>query len=502
MTQTTSLTLDGLSVVIHSDVTIGQIDGGYIVTGDAIRIDHSIEATLFYRNGWNSWSPTGWHSLSAEPLRIYDNPERLLTADDAATDDPSRHMGSTVGALDVGEGRVLLLGALSLGAPRVAAEKDALVGEADDPGVQWFVAVGTEQQVFARYAELVAERFGRASGTAGTVWSSWYSYFEDIDEAKIGTAIEDLEGYPFDVVQIDDGWERIVGDWVVGNGFPSGLTALASRITRAGFRAALWVAPMICLPQSEIARTHPDWLVTDAAGEAMVAGYNWGSHYYALDTTRADVQQYLTELFEGLVEKGFTYFKLDFMYAGALEGRRSTNAHRDTVYREAIELIRRAVGPDTYLLGSGVPMLASVGVFDGARVGPDVAPYWDNTERKRDRSGPGAYNSLANSVSRVWMKRWYDVDPDVVFFRARRSLLDERGRGLLVDLAQIAGFKSTSDPVSWLDEAEQGRLRAFLADAPMVRQLGRYRFQLDERVVDFTDYVENTRDDLESMLVK
>ena len=234
--------------------------------------------TSFFRNGWNSWSPTGWRSLSDEPLRIYDNPERLLTADDAATDDPSRHLGSVVGALTAGDGQVLLLGALSLGAPRVAADGFALVGEADNPEAEWFVGIGLERQVFERYAGLVVERFGRSTNQAGLVWSSWYSYFEDIDEDRLGAEIADLRAYPFDVIQVDDGWEPLVGDWVAGDGFPSGLAALASRIRSAGFRAGLWVAPMICLPNSETARSHPNWLVRDSTGAPMVAGHNWGSH--------------------------------------------------------------------------------------------------------------------------------------------------------------------------------------------------------------------------------
>ncbi|MGV8912067.1 MAG: glycoside hydrolase family 36 protein [Rhodoglobus sp.] len=502
MTYTTAFSVAGELCTIYSDNPIEQIDGGYLITGNSVRVEHSFGATKFYRNGWNSWSPTGWRSLAEEPLRIYDNPERLLTADDAATDDPNRHLGSTVGGLDAGNGQILLLGALSLGAPRVGATEKVLTGEADESAVQWVVAAGDERQVFARYAELVSSRFGRARGCSGAVWSSWYSFFEDIDEERLKVVIDGLKGYSFDVVQVDDGWETIVGDWVAGSGFPSGLKQLASNINDAGFRAGLWLAPLICLPESDVARLHPEWLVRDAADKPMVAGYNWNSHYYALDTTREDVQLHLTELFESLVELGFSYFKLDFMYAGALEGRRSATVHRDTVYRDAIELIRRAVGHETYLLGSGVPMLASVGVFDGVRVGPDVAPYWDNTERRRDRSGPGAYNSIANSISRIWMQPWYDVDPDVVFFRGRRSLLDDRGRQLLIDVAQISGFKSTSDPIGWLDSAEKVMLRDFLAHSPNVQQLGRYRFRLDQRVVDFTDYIENTREDLESMLVK
>ncbi|MGV8885966.1 MAG: glycoside hydrolase family 36 protein [Microbacteriaceae bacterium] len=486
---------------VHSVDSVREVEGGYVLTGPTVRVEHPFGESLFYRNGWNSWSPTGWRSLAEEPLRIYDNPERLLTADDAATDDPQQHQGSALAALEAGDGNILLLGALELGAPRVAADGTALVAHADE-SIEWFLSFGPEKHTFQRYAALVTDRLGTARNTVGAVWSSWYSFFEDVDEERLCAVIDDLRGYPFDVVQIDDGWEPVVGDWIAGPGFPAGMPAMAARIEQAGFRPGLWLAPLICLPQSRVAIEHPEWLVRDRAGGPLVAGFNWDSHYYVLDTTLPAVQNHLTTVFRDLVDAGFTYFKLDFMYAGALPGVRSERRHRDTVYREAIELIREAVGPSTYLLGSGIPMLQSVGIFDAARVGPDVAPYWDNTERKRDPSGPGTLNSLANSAARIWMSEWYCVDPDVVFFRSRRSLLDENARRLLVDLAHVCGFKSTSDPIAWLDTTEQAQLRAFLTQSPTIEQISRWVYRIDGRDVDFGAYLSGDRREMESMLVK
>ena len=499
MIQTKIHTPNGM-LQMHSDKA-EKSGRGYVLTGESVSIEHEYGSTLFFRNGWNSWSPTGWRSLDDEPLRIYNNPERLLTADDAATDDAERHSGSAVGALDAGEGSVLLLGALDLGAPRVSADERVLSGEADVP-IQWYVAWGPEERVFREYAQLVTDRLGRGRNSAGPVWSSWYSFFEAIDENKINNVLDDLNGYPFEVVQIDDGWERLVGDWVEGDGFPSGLGYMAERVTAAGFRPGLWVAPFICLPGSRVVAEHPEWLVQRPEGGPLVAGYNWDSHYYALDTTQPSVKRHIADMFHRFVAAGFTYFKLDFMYAGALEGSRLVERHRDFVYRDAIELIRAAVGEDSYLLGSGVPMLQSVGIFDGARVGPDVAPYWDNTERKRDPSGAGALNSLANSAARTWMRDWFEVDPDVVFFRSRLILLDTAARATLVDLALVTGFKSTSDPIAWLDVEERRQLHQFLSMTPQVERLSRWVYRIDDREVDFSRYLSGDRRDVESMIVK
>jgi alpha-galactosidase len=246
---------------------------------------------------------------------------------------------------------------------------------------------------------------------------------------------------------------------------------------------------MIALPDSTIARERPDLLVQDDAGRPLATGYNWNSHYYSLDTTQREVQDHLREVFERVTGWGFSYLKLDFMYAGAVAGRRHQDVHRETAYRDAISFIRETVGDDVYLLGCGVPMIPSIGVFDGARVGPDVGPFWDNAERVGDPSGVGAWNSIVDSVNRVWLKDVYEVDPDAVYFRSARNLLDPVERRMLQDVAAILEFKSTSDPVVWLHESERAELRQYLTETPMVEQTGRFTFRLDGREVDLTAVV-------------
>jgi alpha-galactosidase len=457
----------------------------FIAPTGAVSLAHPFGDTEFYRHGWNSWSPTGWRRLSEPPLRIVDSPERLLTADDAAQDTASAHSGSAVGALDAGQGNILLLGALGLGAPRVGATDARLWGSVEASGGDWFIALGDEATVFNRYAELVADRLGARRRRAGRVWSTWYSHYDDVSEGLVRQTLCDLAGLPFDVFQLDDGWERVVGDWSPNRRFPSGMGRLAKEIAASGLRPGLWLAPFIALPGSRVARERPDLLLQGRAGSPVPAGYNWGGPFYSFDTTIPEVQDRLRALIERVVGWGFTYLKLDFMSAAAVTGRRRGGVHREQAYREAVTSIREAAGEDVYLLGSGVPLLPSAGVFDAVRVGPDVAAVWDNAERPGDPSGVGAKNALLASVNRVWLKGLYQTDPDSVYFRRRRSLLDEPQRQALQDLATVLGFKSTSDPPSWLDPAERDQLREWLESADAIRQTGRHTFEVNGRAVDF-----------------
>jgi len=482
------LSIDDLHLPARLSGEPRPVDGGYLLPPGDVALLHPFGDAEFYRHGWNSWSPTGWRRLSDEPLRIYSGPERRLTADDAANDNPARHRGSGVGAL-AADGRALLLGALGTGTPIVEADRFALTGWAEDPSAPWFLAYGDELEVFSRYAEQLAAALGRRAGRAPRVWSTWYSFYEDIDAAAVRQAVEEVAPYPLDVFQVDDGWERTVGDWTPNVRFPDGMAAVADDIHGHDLRAGLWLSPLIAMPDSEVARDHPDWLLRDAAGAPLVAGYNWGTAYHALDTTRTDVRDHLRRTIERVVGWGFDYLKLDFMYAGALRGVRSVDQPREEAYRDALHLIREAAGDDVYLLGSGVPVLASLGILDGMRVGPDVAPYWDNTERDRDPSGAAAYNALVCSVHRAWLGSVVNTDPDAVYFRSRQNLLDAPARAALVDLAIALGFRSTSDRISALDASERAAMTEFFRSECRVAQVGRHRFRLGEREVDFAEWV-------------
>jgi alpha-galactosidase len=482
--------LDGraFAVELGGDAPPQAVDGGLLLPPGRTAVLHGLGDALFYRHGHNSWSPCGWRRLSEPPLRI-ESAERRRTADDTVWDDPARHHSSAVAALEGADGRVLLLGALGLDIPRLAADQDTLVGWSERAGAPWFLAYGSEQEVFAAYARHLAARLGHSGKRAGNVWCSWYAYYENITEEQLTKDITALRGLPFDVVQVDDGWERAVGDWEANDKFPSGMRALAGRITDAGLRPGLWIAPFIVLPDSRTARERPELLLRDAAGQPVVAGHNWGTGYWALDLTLPAAREHLREMIHRVSrEWGFTYLKLDFVGAGTAAGVRSADTGREEAYRAGLAVIREAAGPDAYLLGSGAPLLPSLGLVDGIRSGPDVAPLWEHYATQ-DPSDALARNAVVNTVHRLWQAPLLEVDPDVVYFRSRLNLLTEPQQSLLRDLADICGFRAVSDPPGWLRPEELDAMTAYLTARPEVRRLGRYRFALDGREVDFTPAV-------------
>jgi alpha-galactosidase len=266
------------------------------------------------------------------------------------------------------------------------------------------------------------------------------------------------------------------------------MAALASRIREQGLTPGLWLAPFAAHRHSNLVDRYPEFLLLDQQGEPVRFAHNWGQDGLALDVTRPDVLEWLAETIATVIGWGFGYLKLDFLYAGAFPGQRHVGMGREMGYRRAIEAIRSAAGDTTFLLACGAPVIPSIGVFDGIRVGPDTAPFWEDTARivwLQDWSGPGTRNALATSLNRLWLREAIAVDPDVAFFRARHNTLSLEHRQLSQDMATISGFRSTSDPPAWLDSEERQRLESFLVATPKITRHSDAIFEIDDRLVDF-----------------
>lgn len=464
-----------------------EIAGGTMLEGAQVRLDLPFTPRRYYRHGWQSWSLTAWTDPARQPP--VQKPPRLhpLQIDPLYARHPAPN-GSWVGAVEADSGQVVLLGSLGVDA-HVALHGQELHGWYEEGSGAWFVACGAEELVFQRYAELLGERLGRAQGKpAPRVWCSWYSLYSAIDEPLLLRVFEELGDLPFDVLQVDDGWQVAIGDWQANEKFPSGMEALASRIRGTGRRAGLWLAPLLAVPSSRLYRQHRDWLLRDQRGGLASAGFLWGEPLYALDTTHPQVLAWLRATMEEVRAWGYDYLKLDFLFAGALPGKRHAGMPRERAYRQGLQAMREGLGEDAYLLGCGAPILPSLGPCDALRVGPDVGGEWDSYRDSvllQNPSTPGVKNAIRTSVNRIWLRPLTAVDPDVVYFTDRRNNLREEHRRLLQDLALVCDFKATSDLPRWLAGSTREHLASFLAASPRVARTGRTTFELDGRRVDF-----------------
>jgi alpha-galactosidase len=341
--------------------------------------------------------------------------------------------------------------------------------------------------------ETFAEEYGRRAGArvsrpfvAG--WCSWYYAFHDVREDDVLRQLDALSArrdeIPVDVVQLDDGFQRAIGDWLVTNAkFPRGLAALAQAIRSAGFAPGLWTAPFCGVRESELFAKHPDWwlLAPDGSGELLrgLLHPQWSADgsVFVLDTGRAEVLAHLEQLYAELAALGFAYLKLDFLYTAGLaaKGVDATLA-RAARLRRGLEAIRAGAGEAAFLLGCGCPLGAAVGVVDGMRIGPDVAPHWLPEPRIPgiEETLPSTRSALRSALAHAFMHRrlWLN-DPDCVMVRANDTRLspDER-RALAAVVATTGGVAMFSDDLTRIGVEERALLGQVLATGHRVDTAG------------------------------
>ena len=426
------------------DYTVQAIDGGWLVTGTVkgragrVPVIEFPSAESCLVNNWQSWGPIDWMapgSRFAKTDAVFENHRQFLF-----TPVPDVWASSLVSDYFVVSGENLA-GWLSsrLAHPYFVVGPESLTGCLDffDTPIDGEVPLepllllqgSSAEKRLDRYAEFVSrENAVRLAGWNPVGWCSWYHYFTKVTWPDIEQNLDLARGrYPFEVFQVDDGYEQDIGDWTDRRPPWPELADMARAISRRGFVPGIWTAPFSASDTSCLFREHPDWMVAEA-GRPKPCYRGWGKTIFALDTTRPAVIAWLKELFRTLQTAGFHYFKIDFLFAAAMPGERHDPLSPIAAYRRGLEAVRESVGRD-FVLACGAPLLPSVGLVDGMRVGEDTAPFW-----KADLApleGVNAYHALRNPLLRQFMhNRLWRNDPDCILLRSRDIDLSENERRL------------------------------------------------------------------------
>jgi alpha-galactosidase len=422
------------------------------------------QAAQVYEHGWQSWSPTGsYPGRGRSPRPVF--PKTEITNWRAESPPPeSGFQGEGLIAIRPGPGAPVTVIAApdpqhDVASIRVAAFEDRFEVSADGP-VEISVdgGAGGIPGALARWAEeLVTELDLPALRPVGPMWCSWYCYWDSVTDTQV---IDDLgrfdgTGLDVDIVQIDDGYQDGIGDWLTLRPGFGDLAALARTITASGRRAGLWTAPFLGGHRSRLWAEHPDWFL-----DAVDAGYGWKQDLGALDLTHPDALGHLDRVFRTFRDMGFSFYKLDFLYAGALEGRHAESATAIGAYRRGLETIRAAVGPDAILLGCGAPIFPSLGLVDVMRVSPDTAAV--PLHSSGDESMPSSRNALRTGMAREWQHgRFWINDPDCLLVAPTFQDREQGARWI----ERSAGLRGSSDSIAALDEWGLATTRRLLRPA-------------------------------------
>lgn len=282
------------------------------------------------------------------------------------------------------------------------------------------------------------------SSVAG--WISWFAFYDKINEADVvetaDTLAETLKPFGYDLLQIDDGYQRGEGRpdlWLEANEkFPRGLEFLPGYIKDKGLTPGIWTNA--AFKQADFVESHRDWFVTDEKGRP--AWGNWVG--YSLDASNGRaLDEVVRPVYRGLKGMGWEYFKVDALRHLRYEGYNAHAGHfarrkagLTASFRRYVEAIREEVGREPFILGCWGIRPELVGLIDGCRIGTDGFSY----------AGLAQFNSWNNVV-------WRN-DPDHI------ELDDERYRSLLVTSLTGSILLLTDKPAVYRTEAVEAARRA------------------------------------------
>ncbi|MDO9545441.1 MAG: alpha-galactosidase [Pelolinea sp.] len=447
------------------------------------------EDLRFYSHGWQSWSYSGAYRADDrmrrthlgflhEPMVMNPGTPSYTKKGEFSSDffavvgDAVSRKGIVVGFLS----QVQHFGTISTclkESPQIkmwANGDDARLCSMDEMTTDWAVLSTcclSDSNSLSSYLDAVAEQHDITDiSPPQTGWCSWYYYYQDISQMIIEENLEVLKNIrrdvPFDLIQIDDGYQKEVGDWLeFNNKFPAGVRGLARNIKQSGFMPGIWLAPFILHPRSQTVKDHPEWVLRKKNKRPVRAGFVWNDLGMALDLTAPGVLDHVHNVISTAVnEWGFQYLKLDFLYAAALDGKYFDDTKtRAQVLKLGMETIREAAGEGTMLLGCGVPLGSALGLVDNMRIGADVSSHWKPTyfnisfPFKNEPHMPSAENSINNIITRSFLhNRWWVNDPDCLLVREDSSLSLLEIQTLATVIALTGGAVLLSDNMAALSE--------------------------------------------------
>lgn len=402
-----------------------------------------------YEHGWQSWSPAGTYSADLPASPRPHRPIWQTMAFRPGHPAPDRgFQGEGLLAVVPADGPIRLWRAADparqVASIRARLAQGRLHISADGPVFE----IAPPSSLAAGLAS-VGAGLGEAAGARpvrpiGPGWCSWYGYGSEVTDAAVSENLEVIEREGLDVrlIQIDDGHQAEIGDWLEPSGRIASMADLANRIRDGGREAGVWTAPFMVGERSRLAREHPEWLVRDAIG----ADRHWDQRIHVLDVTHPGAAAHLGDVFRTLRSWGFTMHKIDFLYGGAMDGGRHGDADAVAAYREGLRIIRAALGDDATILGCGAPLLPSIGLVDAMRISPDTDLRVEPLDG--DVSQPSQRGAMTAGRAREWMHgRLWVNDPDCII--AAPDAEDREGWATY--LQSSGGLAMSGDRLAGLD---------------------------------------------------
>ena len=276
------------------------------------------------------------------------------------------------------------------------------------------------EKVFRWWALSLGSRVHRGPITG---WCSWYDSGQYITEEIIENVADTFKSLKdrvkLDVIQIDDGFQKHIGDWSCNEQFPQGWENIVNKIEESGAIPGIWLAPLAVHDSLGILENNPDWFQRDKNGNLLGKAGNWGEPGHWLDPTHPCVQEFIRNIIRQQIKEGFRYFKIDFNTISG--GCHFYNPYKTRLQamRDLYKLYRDEVGEDSYLLSCSGFTRGTMGYADASRIGPDATPVWKALHPCTISQTLRAVgmSAIANGII-------YANDPDVTYVKRRNEIFD------------------------------------------------------------------------------
>ncbi len=294
--------------------------------------------------------------------------------------------------------------------------------------------VDNPQKEIESFAKRKAWLYGTRNSKRPAVFCTWYFYELNVtyDDVKTNLDIMKKRHLPYDVFQIDEGWEKTLGEYEPNSKFPVTMASLAEEIKAAGFIPGLWSSPFVAHESASIWEKHHEWILKDKSGNPCLFPMN-GTVYYVFDITNPQTWLYFKELYHMFTfDWGYSYHKLDFTRAAVIYEDADFYNKKITLaraYYMAVKAIREGMGEDAFFLMCGGLYDPVIGLVDAQRTGSDVLSMWSSNINKDGKTAP---YTIRQSAMRYYMNYWWANDPDALM--VRKNDMMQRGSRLTLGL--------------------------------------------------------------------
>lgn len=379
-----------------------------------------------------------------------------------------------IGSLSDRTGYTIIYADMNQNTIKIAKDLEGVVISKPYKIMDLYFANGSYDEVFDKYFSAMGVKPITNQKIKG--YTSWYNYYQDINEKVI---LRDLESMAtqkdcVNTFQIDDGYQTAVGAWLSldNKKFPNGLKCIVDKIHESGFKAGLWLAPFGAQWGSKIAKEHNDWLIKNEKGKPITVGPNWGG-FYALNIYNPEVRAYIKKVFNEVLNVwGFDLVKLDFLYAASVVP--NNNKTRGEIAYDAMDFLRECVG-DKAIIGCGVQMLPSFGKVDYMRIGSDMNLSWKGTllQRITHREDVSTIDAIHNSIYRRCLNgRAFLCDTDVFLLRSTNIKFTFEQQKLLAKMIKLLGsVLFMSDNIAEYNDSQLKAFQDTLTDDAKVQSI-------------------------------